>query len=148
VHDGSLYPKARGIKLTGAFTEGAYRALLNIKAKMAADTDLPADFDFCITVLSGPSQNDTDTVSRFPDSGDASAAAAAAAGPAAGSAGSAGVAPHRPPVEKFGMMSGDDYAAFLKVGLLHRSFACWFHCYMAHCACVPVRASSLEGFKP
>jgi len=108
VHDGSLYPKARGIKLTGAFTEGAYRALLQIKADMAADADLPADFDFCITVLSGPSENDGDTVSRFPDSSDASAAPAAA--PPAG----AGVAPHRPPVEKFGMMSGDEYAAFLK----------------------------------
>lgn len=131
MHDGSLYPKARGIKLTGAFTEGAYKALLEIKAKMAADPDLPADYDFCITVLSGPSENDSDTVSRFPDSSDASAAAAAAIAPTAGSGG-ADVTPHRPPVEKFGMMSGDDYAAFLKVGLLPSLVASAARCMRAN----------------
>jgi len=62
VHKGADHPKARGLRLFGLYNSKTLEKLLKLKAEMVRDKQLPADFDFCITVMSGRGQvrNKTD----------------------------------------------------------------------------------------
>jgi len=73
VHRGVDHPKARGIRLFGLYNSKTLERLLQLKAEMARDTDLPADFDFCITVMSGRGAVRNTTVEPDPRSSAAAA---------------------------------------------------------------------------
>lgn len=93
-HRDSDYPNSRGFKAFTFYRTSAFRKLLDIKARMASDRNLPPDFDFCITVINGGKQvldnygftvsdlefsQKTDAFNRKADESKAASEAAAAA---------------------------------------------------------------------
>lgn len=75
----------------GVYCPGVMKRLLQLKADMAADPELPADFDMCITVMSGPwAVQDTPPQPLTPAS-------------------------HKPVVEKFGVGSREELANYIQV---------------------------------
>jgi hypothetical protein len=46
------HPDARGLNIVVPYNRDACQKLLQILADAAADTDMPADYDFCVTVIS------------------------------------------------------------------------------------------------
>jgi hypothetical protein len=56
--------------LFGLYNSKTLEELLKLKADMAKDTELPADFDFCITVMSGRGAVRNTTVEPDPRSSD------------------------------------------------------------------------------